>query len=145
VVRGYLRLFYRGWHPTRLGKLVTGALAWVSGLGLTPHLLTLQVKGRRSGQLHDTVLVVAKHDGQPTLPGVAQCAALGVRCRSRALPRVPHRPGVAEPKELYPHSFGELVGSSRLSTSKAHHHGSKQSYNCWRAIRPSRNSRKTAT
>ena len=63
--RGYLRLFYRDWHPTRLGKLVTGALACVSGLGLTPQaLLTLQVRGRRSGLLHDTVLVVAKHDGQ---------------------------------------------------------------------------------
>ncbi len=23
--RGYLRLFYRNWPPTRLGKLVTGA------------------------------------------------------------------------------------------------------------------------
>lgn len=63
--RGYLRLFYRDWHPTRLGKLVTRALAWVSGLGLTPPvLLTLQVRGRRSGQLRDTVLVVAEHDGQ---------------------------------------------------------------------------------
>ena len=63
--RSYLRLFYRDWRPTRLGKLVTAALAWVSGLGLTPRiLLTLQVRGRRSGRLHDTVLVVAKHDGQ---------------------------------------------------------------------------------
>lgn len=25
--RGCLRLFYRDWRPTRLGKLVTGALA----------------------------------------------------------------------------------------------------------------------
>ena len=63
--RGYLRLLYRDWHPTGLGKLVTGALAWVSGLGLTPPvLLTLQVRGRRSGQLRDTVLVVTEHDGQ---------------------------------------------------------------------------------
>ena len=36
----------------------------MSGLGLTPRvLLTLQVKGRRSGRLHTTVLVVARHDG----------------------------------------------------------------------------------
>ena len=62
---GYLRLFYRDWRPTRLGKLVTGALACVSGLGLTPRiLLTLQVRGRRSDRLRSTVLVVAKHDGQ---------------------------------------------------------------------------------
>lgn len=63
--RGCLRLLYRDWHPTRLGKLVTGALAWASGLGLTPPiLLTLRVKGRRSGWLRDTVLVVARHEGQ---------------------------------------------------------------------------------
>ena len=44
---------------------MTGALAWVSGLGLTPQtLFTLQVRGRRSGRLHDTVLVAAKHNGQ---------------------------------------------------------------------------------
>ena len=37
--RGYLRLFYRDWHPTCLGKFVTRALAWASGLGLTPQAL----------------------------------------------------------------------------------------------------------
>ena len=63
--RGHLRLFYRDWRPTRLGKLVNGCWAWLAGLGLTPQiLLTLQVKGRRSGRLRDTVLVVAQHDGQ---------------------------------------------------------------------------------
>ena len=63
--RGYLRLFYRDWHPTRLGKLVTRTLAWLSGLGLTPpNLLTLRVKGRGSGRLRDTVLVVTRHQGQ---------------------------------------------------------------------------------
>src|SRR5881296_2648449 len=58
---GYLRLFYRDWRPTRLGRLVNGVLAWLSGLGLTPRvLLTLQVKGRRSGRLRTNVLVVAR-------------------------------------------------------------------------------------
>jgi hypothetical protein len=62
---GYLRLFYRNWHPTRLGRIVTGAWAWVSGLGLTPRvLLTLQVKDRSSGRLRQTVLIVATHQGQ---------------------------------------------------------------------------------
>lgn len=32
---GYLRFFYRGWRPTRLGRIWSGAWAWVSGLGLT--------------------------------------------------------------------------------------------------------------
>jgi len=62
---GYLRLFYRDWRPTRLGRLVNGALAWLSGLGLTPRvLLTLQVKGRRSSRLRTNVLVVTRRDGQ---------------------------------------------------------------------------------
>ena len=63
--RGCLRLFYRDWHPTRLGKFASHALAWMSGVGLTPPiLLTLQMRGRRSGRLHDTVLVVTEHEGQ---------------------------------------------------------------------------------
>ncbi len=63
--RGRLRLFYRDWHPTRLGKFASRALAWMSGKGLTPPILvTLQVQGRRSGRLHDTVLVVTEHEGR---------------------------------------------------------------------------------
>ncbi len=63
--RGCLRLFYRDWHPTRLGKFVNRAFAWMSGKGLTPPiLLTLQVRGRHSGRLHDTVLVVTEHEGK---------------------------------------------------------------------------------
>jgi hypothetical protein len=63
--RRYLRFFYDGWRPTRLGKLVNGAWAWVAGLGLTPKiLLTLQVKGRTSGRLRTNVLVPTKVDGQ---------------------------------------------------------------------------------
>jgi len=63
--RSSLRLFYRDWRLTRLGKLVNGAFAWLSGLGLTPCvLLTLQVRGRRSGLLRTNVLAVAEHDGQ---------------------------------------------------------------------------------
>src|SRR5579871_5569672 len=31
-----LRVFYRDWRPTRLGKLVARFWAWLCGLGLTP-------------------------------------------------------------------------------------------------------------
>ena len=49
---GYLHLFYQDWRPTRLGRIVSRALAWVSGFGLTPPiLLTLQVKGRSKEDL----------------------------------------------------------------------------------------------
>jgi len=59
---GYLRFFYRNWHPTLLGRVWSRAYAWVSGLGLTPPILfTLQVRNRSNGRLSSTVLVVATH------------------------------------------------------------------------------------
>lgn len=62
---GFLRFFYRDWRPTRLGRMVSAAWAWVSGLGLAPRiLLTLQVRDRRSGRFGHTVLVVATYQGQ---------------------------------------------------------------------------------
>ena len=63
--RGYLRLFYQGWRPTRFGRLWSRAVAWVAGLGLAPRiLLTLQVKDRSTDCLHDIILVVARYQGQ---------------------------------------------------------------------------------
>ncbi len=63
--RGFLRYFYREWHPTRLGRIWCRTFAWVSGLGLTPQILTtLQVRNRHSGRLASTVLVAANHQGQ---------------------------------------------------------------------------------
>ena len=60
-----LRVFYSDWRPTRLGKLVNRFWTWLSGRGLTPDiLLTLQVKGRRTGRLHSNVLVPVTHKGQ---------------------------------------------------------------------------------
>lgn len=62
---GYLRFFYRGWRPTRLGRIWSRAYAWVAGLGLTPGiLLSLQTVDRRSGRLSSTILVVARYQGQ---------------------------------------------------------------------------------
>ena len=62
---GYLRYFYRGWRPTRLGRLWSRVCAWVSGLGLVPRmLLTLQTSDRTSGRVNATILVVAIYQGQ---------------------------------------------------------------------------------
>jgi hypothetical protein len=62
--RGYLRYFYRDWHPTRFGRMWSGAYAWLSGLGLTPDILvTLQVKSRRDGRLGSTILASARYEG----------------------------------------------------------------------------------
>jgi NADPH2:quinone reductase len=62
---GFLRYFYRNWRPTRLGRVWSRMFAWVSGLGLTPQILTtLQVRDRDTGRLDSTVLVAANHQGQ---------------------------------------------------------------------------------
>jgi hypothetical protein len=61
---GYLRFFYWGWRPTRLGRFWSRAYAWVVGLGLTPGiLLNLQIIGRIGGRLSSTTLVVARYHG----------------------------------------------------------------------------------
>jgi hypothetical protein len=61
---GYLRYFYRGWRPTRVGRVWSRMYAWVSGLGLLPRiLLTLQTKDG-SGRICATILVVATYQGQ---------------------------------------------------------------------------------
>ena len=61
----YLRFFYRGWRPTRLGRWWARLYAWVSGLGLVPRLLlTLQTRDRDSGRVNSTILVVVTYQGQ---------------------------------------------------------------------------------
>ena len=62
---GFLRFYYRYRRPTWFGWLSNQAWAWVSGLGLTPLIMaTLQVKDRRDGRLHSTVLVPAHYEGE---------------------------------------------------------------------------------
>jgi len=62
---GYLRYFYRGWRPTRFGRLWSKLWAWLSGLGILPRmLLTLQTSGRTSGRVNSTILVVTTYRGQ---------------------------------------------------------------------------------
>jgi hypothetical protein len=62
---GFLRFFYRDWRPTRLGRIVSRAYAWASGLGLTPQiLLSLEVKNRNRAGFGKTVLAVVTHQGQ---------------------------------------------------------------------------------
>jgi NADPH:quinone reductase len=66
--RGWLRYFYRNWRPTRLGRVWSTMFAWVSGLGLTPQILTtLQVRDQDTGRLDSTVLVAANHQDQSYL------------------------------------------------------------------------------
>jgi hypothetical protein len=48
---GLMRLLYRDWHPTRLGRLVNRVMAWRASAGRTPESRqTLEVRGRMSGR-----------------------------------------------------------------------------------------------
>jgi deazaflavin-dependent oxidoreductase (nitroreductase family) len=55
-----MRLFYRNWHPTRLGRRVNRFSGWWSGLGLPPRFqAVLEVRGRKSGRTRSNPVVIA--------------------------------------------------------------------------------------
>jgi deazaflavin-dependent oxidoreductase (nitroreductase family) len=59
-----LRLFYRNWRPTRIGRLVNRVAGWSSGLGLSSTAARLEVRGRASGRTRSTPVVVVTVDGR---------------------------------------------------------------------------------
>ncbi len=60
-----LRLFYRDWRPTRLGRWVNRFACWWSGLGLPPKFqAALEVRGRTSGRKRSTPVVIATVEGK---------------------------------------------------------------------------------
>ena len=59
-----MRLFYRDWRPTRLGRWVNRVQGWLSGLGLPPRFMAaLEVRGRASGRTRSVPVVIATVDG----------------------------------------------------------------------------------
>ena len=55
-----MRLFYRNWRPTRLGRWVNRLWCWWSGLGLPPNFqAALEVRGRTSGRMRSLPVVIA--------------------------------------------------------------------------------------
>ena len=59
-----LRLFYRDWRPTRLGRWANRFASWLSILGLSPHeAAVLEIRGRASGQRRSLPVVIATVDG----------------------------------------------------------------------------------
>ena len=59
-----MRLFYRDWRPTRLGRLVNRLQGLWSSLGLPPKLVaTLEVRGRKSGQVRSNPIVIVDMNG----------------------------------------------------------------------------------
>jgi deazaflavin-dependent oxidoreductase (nitroreductase family) len=63
--RGALRLFYRNWRPTRLGRWTNRFWGWWSGLGLPPTFqAALEVRGRTSGRRRSAPVVIATVEGE---------------------------------------------------------------------------------
>ncbi len=57
--------FYRNGRRTRLGRATHRFMSWLSSLGLPPSwLVALEVRGRRSGRVTSTALVVGEHEHQ---------------------------------------------------------------------------------
>jgi deazaflavin-dependent oxidoreductase (nitroreductase family) len=59
-----MRLFYRDWRPTRVGRWVNRVQCWWSGAGLPPRLMAaLEVRGRATGRRRSQVVVVVTLEG----------------------------------------------------------------------------------
>src|SRR5713101_40380 len=63
-----MRLLYRDWRPTRLGRWVNRLNCWWSGLGLPPKFqAALEVRGRTSDRMRFNPVVIATVDGKAYL------------------------------------------------------------------------------
>ena len=63
-----MRLFYRGWRPTRLGRWMNRFQGWWSGLGLPPKFqAALEVRGRTSGRRRSNPVAIATVAGKQYL------------------------------------------------------------------------------
>jgi deazaflavin-dependent oxidoreductase (nitroreductase family) len=59
-----MRLFYNGWHPTRVGRWTNRLMAWWSALGMPPRIqATLEVRGRTSGRVRWNPVGIATVEG----------------------------------------------------------------------------------
>jgi len=60
-----LRLFYRDWRPTRIGRWVNRLASWWSLLGLSSReMAVLEVRGRASGRRRSIPVVIATVEGK---------------------------------------------------------------------------------
>ncbi len=63
-----MRLLYRGWRPTLVGRWLNRFWGVWSGLGLPPRIqATLEVRGRTSGHWRSNPVVIAQRDGKSYL------------------------------------------------------------------------------
>jgi deazaflavin-dependent oxidoreductase (nitroreductase family) len=60
-----MRLFYRDWRPTRLGRWVNRVQGWWAGLGLPPRsMATREFRGRASGRTRANPVAIATVEGK---------------------------------------------------------------------------------
>src|SRR5690242_9636621 len=60
-----MRLFYHDWRPTPFGRWVNRFQVWWSGLGLPPKsMAVLEVRGRASGRIRATAVVITTVEGK---------------------------------------------------------------------------------
>jgi hypothetical protein len=63
-----MRLFYRDWRPTVLGRWINRLNCWWSGLGLPPRFqAALEVRGRLSGRMRANPVVITTVEGKDYL------------------------------------------------------------------------------
>lgn len=123
---GYLRYFYRGWRPTRLGRIWSRMYAWVSGLGLVPRmLLTLQTHEVVSGRVNTVILVVATYLGDRYLVSMLGAGSQWVRnARANGGKAIVKR-GTTQPVrlvEIPPHERAPILKAwVQVATSGRHH------------------------
>ncbi|UBU08765.1 nitroreductase/quinone reductase family protein [Nonomuraea gerenzanensis] len=60
----WLRRLYRGGRPNRVARVMNRAWNVVHSSGVVPRLVTLEVRGRRTGRIITFPLVMADHQGQ---------------------------------------------------------------------------------
>ena len=123
---GYLRFFYRGWRPTRIGRLWSRVYAWISGLGLMPRmLLTLQTTDRASGRINATILVVATYQDQHYLVSMLGEGSEWVRNVRAAGGKASIKRGSSQPvqlTEIPPHERASILKAwAQVATSGRHH------------------------
>ena len=123
---GYLRFFYRGWRPTRIGRLWSRAYAWLSGSGLlTKMLVTLQTNDRARGRVNATILVVATYQDQRYLVsmlGEGSEWVQNVRAASGAASIKRGRPQPVHLTEIPPQERAPILKAwAQVATSGRHH------------------------
>ena len=91
-----MRLLYRDWRPTRLGRWVNRLSCWWSGLGLPPRFqAALEVRGRLSGRTRSNPVVIVTVEGKGHLVSMLGAGSGWVKnveaARGEAIIRRGHR------------------------------------------------------